>query len=154
PRLQSRSTPEQEYKYSSKPKSSSRRQLCAKPRGGRGIRRGTLGDLAWNQSRFPRVKQHMRVISAATAAAAAAFVTAVGCNRNQGAAPAGMAFPPATVKLAAVAPTNIEDATEYVAMLKSLHSTTIQPQIEGQITQIYVKSGDHVTTGEPLLQID
>ena len=96
----------------------------------------------------------MRVISAATAAAAAALVTAVGCNRNQGAAPAGMAFPPATVKLAAVAPTNIEDATEYVAMLKSLHSTTIQPQIEGQITQIYVKSGDHVTTGEPLIQID
>jgi RND family efflux transporter MFP subunit len=41
-----------------------------------------------------------------------------------------------------------------VATLKSLHSTTIQPQIEGQITQIFVKSGDRVKQGAPLMQID
>jgi RND family efflux transporter MFP subunit len=39
-------------------------------------------------------------------------------------------------------------------MLKSLQSTTIQPQIEGQITHIYVKSGDRVAQGAPLVQID
>ena len=39
------------------------------------------------------------------------------------------------------------DATEYVATLKSLNSTTIQPQIDGQITQILVKSGDRVKAG-------
>ena len=48
----------------------------------------------------------------------------------------------------------IEDATEYVATLKSLRSTAIQPQIDGQITQIFVKSGDHVAEGAPLAQID
>ena len=48
----------------------------------------------------------------------------------------------------------IEDASEYVATLKSLRSTTIQPQIDGQITQILVKSGDRVRQGAPLMQID
>jgi RND family efflux transporter MFP subunit len=48
----------------------------------------------------------------------------------------------------------MEDATEYVATLKSLHSTTIQPQIDGQITEILVKSGDRVAQGAPLVQID
>jgi RND family efflux transporter MFP subunit len=50
--------------------------------------------------------------------------------------------------------TPIEDATEYVATLKSLRSTTIKPQIDGQITQIFVKSGDRVGQGARLMQID
>jgi RND family efflux transporter MFP subunit len=95
----------------------------------------------------------MRVTPAA-AVVAAALIAAVGCNRAPAGPPGGMAFPPAAVKLATVAPTTIEDATEYVAVLKSLHSTTIQPQIDGQITQIFVKSGDRVTAGQPLIQID
>src|SRR5204862_503802 len=57
-------------------------------------------------------------------------------------------------KLATITTTNVEDATEYVATLKSLRSTTIQPQIEGQITQIFVTSGDRVAAGTPLIQID
>ena len=48
----------------------------------------------------------------------------------------------------------IEEATEYVGTLKSLHSTTIQPQVDGQITRIFVKSGDRVAQGAPLVQID
>jgi len=92
--------------------------------------------------------------SIAAAAAAAVALTVSACGRSQTAAPGAMAFPPAAVKLVTLTPTNIEDATEYVAMLKSLHSTTIQPQIDGQITQIYVKSGDRVAAGAPLMQID
>jgi RND family efflux transporter MFP subunit len=95
----------------------------------------------------------MRLSPAASLAAAAVFALSA-CNRGQSAGPGGMAFPPAAVKLVAVTPTNIEDATEYVAMLRSLQSTTIQPQIDGQITQIYVKSGDRVASGAPLMQID
>src|SRR5207248_137114 len=106
-------------------------------------------------SRVPRVKQTMPVIRSARAVAvAAALAIVIACNRNQSGPPAGAAFPPAAVKVAAVAQTSIEDATEYVAVLKSLRSTTIQPQIEGQITQILVKSGDRVATGQPLIQID
>ena len=38
--------------------------------------------------------------------------------------------------------------------VSSLRSTAIQPQIDGQITQIFVKSGDRVGAGTRLLQID
>jgi RND family efflux transporter MFP subunit len=87
-------------------------------------------------------------------AATAAFLTVFGCSRNQGAPPGRQGFPPAVVKLAAARSSAIKDATEYVATLKSLRSTTVQPQIDGQITQILVASGDRVTQGAPLMQID
>ena len=87
-------------------------------------------------------------------AAAAALVAVFGCGRNQAAPPRGQGFPPAAVKLAPAHSSAIEDATEYVATLKSLQSTTVQPQIDGQITQILVKSGDPVQQGAPLMQID
>jgi RND family efflux transporter MFP subunit len=48
----------------------------------------------------------------------------------------------------------VEDATEYVATLRSLHSTNVHPQTDGQITQILVTSGDRVRQGAPLFQID
>ena len=63
-------------------------------------------------------------------------------------------MPPIPVKIAVAEPKPIQDATEYVAMLKSLHSTTIQPQTDGQITRISIKSGDRVAAGAPLMQID
>ena len=85
----------------------------------------------------------------------AAAVCAAACSQNSGGAPAGaMAFPPTPVQLAVAAAAAIADTTEYVATLKSLRSTTVQPQIEGQITQIVVKSGDRVSQGAPLFQID
>src|SRR5438552_12798704 len=89
---------------------------------------------------------------ATRAAVVAALLVTSGCTRGQTSGPQG--FPPVAVKLATVRASDIEDASEYVASLKSLHSTTIQPQIDGQITQIYVKSGDRVQEGAPLLQID
>src|SRR5438105_15924537 len=90
-----------------------------------------------------------RCVSAA--AAGLAVVLSGGC-KQQNAMPAG--FPPTPVTLQPAELTRIEDATEYVAMLRSLHSTTIQPQIDGQVTQIFVKSGDRVAAGAPLMQID
>ena len=48
----------------------------------------------------------------------------------------------------------IADSSEYLSILKSRHSATINPQVEGQITKIFVKSGDHVKAGTPMLQID
>jgi len=59
---------------------------------------------------------------------------------------------PVQVKVADERP--ISDTTEYLSILKSRHSATINPQVEGQITKIFVKSGDKVTAGTPLLQID
>jgi RND family efflux transporter MFP subunit len=48
----------------------------------------------------------------------------------------------------------IPETTEYLSVLKSRQSAVINPQVEGQITKIYVKSGDEVNAGTPLLQID
>jgi len=75
-----------------------------------------------------------------------------GCNRGPAQAPP--AFPPTPVEIATATAVPIDDATDYVATLRSLHSTTIQPQVDGQITHIFVKSGDRVGQGAPLVQID
>jgi RND family efflux transporter MFP subunit len=87
------------------------------------------------------------------AAVMALTMIAAACNRNQSAG-APPTMPPTPVALAEARATAIEDTTEYVATLKSLRSTTIQPQIDGQITQIMVKSGVRVARGAPLVQID
>src|SRR4029077_8033015 len=68
--------------------------------------------------------------------------------------PPGQGMPPTPVVLAAARATPIEDASEYVASLKSLRSTTVQPQIDGQITKILVVAGDRVRQGAPLMEID
>jgi RND family efflux transporter MFP subunit len=62
-----------------------------------------------------------------------------------------MAMP---VQVMTVAETQLRDATEYVATLKSRHTTNVQPQVEGVLTRIFVKSGDRVRAGAPLMQID
>jgi RND family efflux transporter MFP subunit len=54
-----------------------------------------------------------------------------------------------------VAPSvKIAETTEYLSILKSRHSAAINPQVEGYITKILVKSGDKVSAGTQLLQID
>ena len=58
------------------------------------------------------------------------------------------------VKLAVAQMVAIDDTSEYVATLKSRDSAVIMPQVEGQIIQIYVHSGDHVSPGTALMQID
>lgn len=90
----------------------------------------------------------------ALVAVAAAAGALTGCNRGQAPPPGASAMPPTAVKITVAASKPIQDATEYVATLKSLHSTSIQPQTDGQITNIYVKSGDRVAEGAPLMQID
>ena len=94
----------------------------------------------------------MMLRTALAAAVVAAALLAAACRGGQTAAPP--AFPPTPVTIATARATPLEDATEYVATLKSLRSTTVQPQIDGQITQILVKSGDRVRQGAPLMQID
>jgi RND family efflux transporter MFP subunit len=48
----------------------------------------------------------------------------------------------------------VGDFTEYLATLKSRSSSVLQPEVEGQITGIFVKSGDHVQAGQILMEID
>jgi RND family efflux transporter MFP subunit len=48
----------------------------------------------------------------------------------------------------------VEDASEFVGVLKSRRSSAIQPQAEGFLTKILVKSGDKAIVGTPLFEID
>ena len=83
---------------------------------------------------------------------ACACVFVVGCGNKSapGDAPPGAMHVQVQVARAVAIP----DSNEYVAVLKSRHSADITPQVAGQITKIYVKSGDLVKTGAPLLQVD
>src|SRR5579862_5877501 len=97
----------------------------------------------------------MREPRAAEAAALLVLLTGmVACGGSQSTPAQPRELPPTAVQLVGAQLTPLDDAAEYVATLKSLRSTTIQPQIDGQITQIFVKSGDRVQQGVPLIQID
>jgi RND family efflux transporter MFP subunit len=87
---------------------------------------------------------------------AATALTLAGACRGGGATQAGapQAPPPSAVKIVELAPAPIEDASEFIATLRSLRSTTIQPEVEGLVTSIFVKAGQQVKTGTPLVQIN
>ncbi len=87
-------------------------------------------------------------------ALAAALVLA-GCRGNgpaQGAAPA--APPPASVDLLTLEQKPLDQTSEFIATVRSLRSTTVQPDVDGLVTKIFVKAGDRVKIGSPLVQIN
>ncbi len=83
---------------------------------------------------------------------AAAVIFLAGCGaKNPTATQAAGAV---AVKTIVAQNVTVPETTEYLATLKSRHSTTINPQVDGLITKIFVKSGDRVPAGKPLIQID
>jgi RND family efflux transporter MFP subunit len=58
------------------------------------------------------------------------------------------------VQTATVALTSVPVTSDYVATIKSRRSATLQPQVDGRLTSISVKSGDHVKSGQLLMEID
>jgi RND family efflux transporter MFP subunit len=83
-----------------------------------------------------------------------ALLAAGGCSRQDAGAADQAAFPPTDVQTVTLAPKPIPDSSEFVATIRSLRSTTIQPQVEGIARQIFVRAGDRVQAGQPLVQID
>lgn len=70
-------------------------------------------------------------------------------------APQAIAQPTAMpVKTLSLKSHPIAERAEYVAQLKSRHSVTLRPRIQGQVTQIWVEPGQPVTKGTILLQVD
>jgi len=87
-------------------------------------------------------------------AAALAFWIA-GCGQRDNVKASSSSAPPATpVQVHIVKSEKVPQTSEYLSVLKSRHSAVINPQVEGQITNIFVHSGERVKTGDPLLQID
>jgi RND family efflux transporter MFP subunit len=69
-------------------------------------------------------------------------------------AQAPQAPPPSAVKLVSLAPAAIEDASEFISTVRSLRSTTIKPDVDGLLTRIFVRAGQRVKVGDPLVQIN
>lgn len=74
-----------------------------------------------------------------------------GCKSSAPPAPAPQAMP---VMVAAVSLKPVPTGDTYVATIKSRRSATIQPQVDGNLTKIYVTSGQAVKQGQLLMQID
>jgi RND family efflux transporter MFP subunit len=85
--------------------------------------------------------------------AASALGTTLLCSAC-GAKKAGMGGFAVPVDVQAVRSARVSESSEYVATLKSRKSITLQPQAEGRIASISVRSGDQVAAGDPILQID
>jgi RND family efflux transporter MFP subunit len=83
----------------------------------------------------------------------AAGLALAGCGgkKQAGGAPQMQAMPvvvqPVTLK-------SVNDYTEYVGTIQSLGSSVVQSLVEGYVTKIDVHSGQRVSAGTPLMQID
>ena len=78
-------------------------------------------------------------------------VAVSGCRTAESKQPAPQPLPVKT-KTVDLAPVPRQD--EYVATIKSRRSASIQPQVDGALTKILVKSGERVRAGQPLMTID
>jgi len=74
-----------------------------------------------------------------------------GCSKTEAKQPAPQPLP---VKTETIQLSPVPQVDEYVATVKSRRSASIQPQVDGSLTHILVKSGDHVHTGQVLMTID
>jgi RND family efflux transporter MFP subunit len=75
----------------------------------------------------------------------------VSCSAN---APQGGGFGAVPVPIAPVESGTVSDSSDYVANLQSRQSVTLQPRVDGYVQEIYVKAGDRVEAGAPILRID
>src|ERR1700728_3800708 len=79
---------------------------------------------------------------------------ALACSGNAKPNPQAGGMPAMPVKVIDAKAVSIDDTSEYVATLKSRDSAVIMPQVEGQVTNIFVHSGEPVAAGAPLMEID
>ena len=80
-----------------------------------------------------------------------AVVSTAGCNSTKAPEAPAQAMP---VQIKAVSLNPVPDSDTYVATIKSRRTSTMQPQVEGNLTRILVRSGDVVKAGQVLMQID
>ena len=80
-----------------------------------------------------------------------AVLASSGCSDTQAKPPAAQPLP---VKTETINLTHVPRVDEYVATVKSRRSASIQPQVDGSLTRILVKSGDPVRAGQVLMTID
>lgn len=77
-----------------------------------------------------------------------------GCHGKPAGPAAGAGMQALPVQTAVVTMAPVPQSSEYVATIKSRRSATMQPQVSGQLVRIAVRSGDHVRTGQLLMELD
>jgi RND family efflux transporter MFP subunit len=78
----------------------------------------------------------------------------VASSGGGGAAGGRSGAPAMPVEMVTLEAKPLEQITEFVGTVKSRRQTSVQPQVEGFLTRISVKSGDHVAAGASLMEID
>ena len=104
-----------------------------------------------------RDRNHVKGLGSCSAALLASIALGAllgGCQKSAADNPPGAAAAAIPVQTLIAKSVTIPDTSEYLSIMKSRHSAAINPQVEGQVTKILVKSGDRVKAGTPLLQID
>jgi RND family efflux transporter MFP subunit len=89
-----------------------------------------------------------RALSLALCAAAGLLA---GCKQAPPPAAPPQAMP---VQVAPVTLGPVPNSDTYVATIKSRRSSTMQPQVDGNLTKIFVRSGEVVKPGQVLMRID
>src|SRR5262245_16028171 len=86
-------------------------------------------------------------------AAVLASICLGGCGKDPSAAghTGPQAFP---VKVITAEAQLVPISTDYLATLKSRNSSILQPQVDGEVIKVFVRSGQRVQAGSPILQID
>jgi RND family efflux transporter MFP subunit len=74
-----------------------------------------------------------------------------GCDKKAAAPPPPQAMP---VQVKDVTLNPVPQGDTYIATIKSRKSATLQPQVDGTLRRILVKSGDHVGAGQLMMTID
>ncbi len=68
--------------------------------------------------------------------------------------PQAAAPPPVVVKIGRVESTQVRDSTEFVARVEGVENAMIRPRASGWVKQVFVRLGDRVEAGDPLMLID
>ncbi|HXW04084.1 MAG TPA: efflux RND transporter periplasmic adaptor subunit [Vicinamibacterales bacterium] len=77
-----------------------------------------------------------------------------GCAGGDAPVQGAQGLPPTAVGLVTLESREIPETSEFIATLESLRSTTVRPEVDGVVTRVFVKSGERVAAGRPLVQID
>jgi RND family efflux transporter MFP subunit len=87
-------------------------------------------------------------------AACACLAVAAACGGDHAARGAAPPPAPTPVRVQVLEERPLETSSEFIATLRSLRSVTVQPEVDGLITRIFVQAGDRVRAGAPLVQIN
>jgi RND family efflux transporter MFP subunit len=90
-------------------------------------------------------------IQAIAVSGLALIIVGCGSGAKAGAPTGPQAFP---VKVMTAQSETVPLSTDYLATLRSRNAATLQPLVEGDITKIFVNSGQRVAAGAPILEID